>query len=119
MYFITISANKTLPVTFVLEHDGDTVASTRPTMTYHANDHRGTLRNPFLLDFGQPQSATASFPADVQIYSAIGRRVGQLNGAISELQVRRYVENLRVPSGAYFAVLTSGNTTQTIKIIKR
>ena len=51
VWFFNISGDAEAPVTFAVERNGEQVARTAPLMTYQANDLKGTLEQPVVLDF--------------------------------------------------------------------
>lgn len=118
LFFITVSSDKAAQVTFRLEQNDAPVATTRPMFSYRANDHHGTPREPVLLDFSEKSSKTI-YPADVRIYSTIGRLIGEIKDAQSEQQVQEYINRLNIATGVYIAVPDKQKQAEPLKLIKR
>ena len=73
--------------------------------------------NPFASDFKFDITTTADSTIQIRVYDMLGKQVDNRNVEVTEL------ENLQVganyPSGVYNVIVSQGENTQTLRVIKR
>ena len=135
LFFISLDADRSGDVTFLLECNGESLGQTQPMFPCRANAHHGTLKQPVLLNFSKTGMEVKAYPtvftdhvdvyvpeaSDLQIAQfslrdALGREVlhKTLNSQLSTLN-----SLADLPAGVYFATVTYNNAVTTIKLIKK
>ena len=73
--------------------------------------------NPFAADFNLNVTTTADSTIQIRVYDMLGKQVENRNVEVTE------IENLQVganyPSGVYNVIVSQGENTQTLRVIKR
>jgi len=65
MYFITVTGDKTTPVYFALERDGNTIAQTVEPFSYSPNAVKGSVTEPVVLKFSYTDAVVNVYPNPV------------------------------------------------------
>jgi hypothetical protein len=68
----------------------------------------------FMLDV---KTSYKSEPVDIKVYDMVGRLVEQREAMVSELETTTIGE--RYPSGVYNVIVTQGEQTKTVRVVKR
>lgn len=138
IFFITVTGNNNMPVSFALERNGEVIGTTTASFPFIADNVSGTIWNPVILDFSNQQNQMLIYPnpvtnelsislimqqsdnIEVRIVDITGklmiiREIGKsLSKGISNIQID--CNNLQ--PGIYFVVIKVNEEKYIRKIVK-
>jgi hypothetical protein len=137
LYFITVPGEAGQPVWFELERNGSVIGQTTKVLPFEANSVKGTLNQPYLLQFAQAGDLLTAYPnpvtnevtlllftektgpVDIRISDISGRTVylGQGETVVAG-QSRTLVDCSGLTPGLYFVSVSGDGISQVIKIEK-
>ncbi|WP_167615121.1 LamG-like jellyroll fold domain-containing protein [Maribellus sediminis] len=138
VYFITIPGNTNDPVAFALERGGQIIGHTSGQLFFAANDVKGSIEEPYLLQFENKEDEVIAYPNPVKnelTLSLITEDAGEIEIRIRDISGRlllvqpgadvvggQSVTTLNFSNfaaGLYFAYISLNGTDHVIKIEKQ
>jgi len=138
IFFITVTGNNNMPVSFALERNGEVIGTTTAPFSFTADNVSGTIWNPLILDFSNQQNKILVYPNPVtnelsislntQQSDNIEVRIVDITGKLMIIReigksFSKGIYNIQIDcnnlqSGIYFAVIKVNEEKYIRKIVK-
>lgn len=97
LYFITVMGDENMPVSFVLERDGEIIGTSTQKISFSNNLVCGTIANPITLNFNQIDPTIRIYPNPISDYvtiSFIAKSTSRINISIIDVTGRQLINQV-------------------------